>query len=72
MQTEREVHSKEFQSQMFVSCFNECVPAGGFANSNLTATEGKCLKQCYVNTPKRLLSAATAMGLEAQLPHKFE
>ncbi len=72
MQSEREVHSKEFQSQMFVNCFNECIPAGAFTNGNLTATEGKCLKSCYASTAKRLQTAAVAMGFDAQIPHKFE
>ena len=73
MQSEREVHTKEFQSQMFVNCFNECVSSNAaFSNSNLTANEGKCLKTCYGSTAKRLQTAAQAMGFEAQLTHKFE
>jgi hypothetical protein len=73
MQTQREVHSKEFQSQMFVNCFNECTnTSAAFTNTNLTASEGKCLKQCYIATAKRLQSAAVSFGFDAQLAHKFE
>ena len=50
METEREVHAKEFNSQMFASCFNECFTgAASFNTANLTAGEGKCLKSCYIS-----------------------
>ena len=69
METEREVHTKEFQSQMFASCFNECVTS--FSTTNLTASEGKCLKGCYVAVAKRLETAGQAMGYEVKLAHNF-
>ena len=73
MQTEREVHSKEFQSQMFVNCFNECVTgAAAFNNANLTANEGKCLKSCYINSAKRLELAGKTMGFDCKLVHNFD
>jgi len=72
MDTEREVHAKEFQSQMFVNCFNECVTgAATFNNANLTANEGKCLKNCYVSTTTRLELAGKTMGYDCKASHNF-
>ena len=72
METEREVHAKEFQSVMFTSCFNECVTGNNaFNNANLTANEGKCLKNCYVSFAKRLQTAGQAMGYECKISHNF-
>ncbi len=70
MNSEREVHAKEFVSQMVTSCVNECF-TGSFANANLTANEAKCLKACYVSTAKRLQTAGKAMGLDCQLNNSF-
>ena len=57
---------------MFNTCFNECVTGpSAFNTANLTATEGKCLKGCYVSVAKRLQQAGTAMGYDCKLSHNF-
>ncbi len=72
MESEREVHSKEFLSYMFSSCANECFSgANAFNSANLTANEGKCLKACYVNAAKRLQLAGQTMGYDCKLAHNF-
>ena len=70
MNTEKEVHVKEFQTAMFVGCFNECFNA--FGTPTLNANEAKCLKSCYVSSAKRLESAGQAMGFDCKLAHRFE
>ena len=72
METEREVHAKEFQATMFSSCFNECVTGNAFNTPNLTAAEGKCLKSCYIGFAKRLQQAGQIMGYDCKLTHNFE
>ena len=73
MNSEREVHMKEFQTNMFVNCFNECFSSNAnFSTPSLNANEAKCLKNCYVNTAKRFETAGQAMGFECKLAHKFE
>ncbi len=73
MESEREVHAKEFQATMFSSCFNECVSGANALNTpNLTANEGKCLKTCYISFSKRLQQAGQAMGYDCKLSHNFE
>jgi len=71
MNSEREVHAKEFMTQMFTGCSQECFASNSFGNANLTAAEAKCLKTCFVATAKRLEAAGAAMGLEAKLNHSF-
>ena len=73
METEREVHAKEFQAQMFQNCFNECFAStSSFNNANLTANEGKCLKNCYIGYAKRLQVAGQTMGYDCKLTHQFD
>jgi hypothetical protein len=72
MNTEREVHVKEFQTAMFVGCFNECFGNASFGTANLNANEAKCLKNCYINYAKRLETAGQAMGFDCKLAHRFE
>ena len=57
---------------MFANCFNECVTGpSAFNTANLTASEGKCLKACYVATTNRLEVAGKAMGYECKTSHNF-
>jgi hypothetical protein len=72
MNTEREVHIKEFQTKMFVGCFNECFTGAAFNTGSLNANEAKCLKNCYVQYAKRFEAAGQAMGYNCKLTHNFE
>ena len=70
MDPDRENHLKEFNTNMFNTCFNECVQS--FTSTNLTPAEGKCLKNCYVTFSKKLAQTATVMGYEAKLAYEFK
>ena len=64
------VHLKEFNTNMFNNCFNECVTS--FTSTNLTPAEGKCLKTCYVTLSKKLVQTATTMGYDAKPMYNFK
>ena len=55
MESDKEVHFKVFGTNMYQTCFNECITT--FSTSNLTAKEGKCLKACYTSYSKKLLQS---------------
>ena len=70
MDLEKEIHAKEFNSNMFSTCFNECVTA--FNSPNLTPGEGKCLKSCYVTFSKKLQQAGNEMNYDCKLNYNFK
>ncbi len=70
MDSYKEVHAKEFQANMFGTCFNQCVSS--FATANLNANEGKCLKSCFGNYAKKLETAGKAMGHDCKLQYNFD
>ena len=70
MDTERQVHSKEFNATMVSVCFNECISS--LASSNLTSAEGKCMKQCYITFSKKLMQTGKGFGYEVALNHNLK
>ena len=70
MDIDKEVHTKEFNTNMFGACFNECVSS--FNSSNLTVQEGKCLKTCFVNFSKKLQMTGEGMNLKCKLAYDLK
>jgi hypothetical protein len=63
------LHAKEFNTKMFGTCFNECIPK--LDSANLTANEAKCLKSCYVTFSKKLQVTGEGFGYDCKLMHDF-